>query len=91
MDVPDISVNSENRVSPSKPVIDVLSVYDAKMLMPGAVMSGCIQEFIGQNNSIMVNIQEQKARKKCTNYKMNEIQQLQYLENMLRSWIRTPR
>jgi hypothetical protein len=46
MEVPDISVNSENLVSPSKLAIDCLSVYAAKMLMPGAVISGCTKKII---------------------------------------------
>jgi hypothetical protein len=33
-------------VSPSKLAIDCLSVYAAKMLMPGAVISGCTKKFI---------------------------------------------
>lgn len=43
IEVPDISVNSENWVSPFWPVIDFIGVKDAKMLMPGAATLGCIK------------------------------------------------
>ena len=41
MEVPDISVKSEYWVSPFNPVSDFRGVYDAKMSMPGATISGC--------------------------------------------------
>lgn len=36
-----MSVNLECIVSPFNPVRDFIGVYDAKMSMPGAAMSGC--------------------------------------------------
>ena len=41
MEVPDMTVNFENKVSPFNPVSDFIGVYDAKMSMPGAAISGC--------------------------------------------------
>lgn len=43
MEVPDIKVNLEYWVSPFKPVSDFMGVYAAKMSIPGAEISGCIE------------------------------------------------
>ena len=42
MEVPDMNVKSEYWVSPFNPVRDLRRVYDAKMSIPGAEISGCI-------------------------------------------------
>lgn len=44
MEVPDMSVNLENWVSPANPVSDFKRVYDANMSTPGAAISGCTQK-----------------------------------------------
>lgn len=46
IDVPDMKVNFEYCVSPFSPVSDFSSVYDARMSIPGATISGCLCAYV---------------------------------------------
>lgn len=77
MEVPDMSVNSENCVSPFRPVRDFIRVYAARMSIPGATTSGCSMQrtqgsdlAVGNQNSIHA----------C----------IYYLQKALSAWIRPP-